>query len=196
MVKRKLKFYFLWEVSRNFHIRASWPSIEKLHVISVYLTLQFSVRPFWKCHIVSKFLVKRSLLEISFLEGYLKVMSTFWPSGPKLLQPVTSLKVTFLHGYFLRFLNSTNGIKSHKASHMFSIGLLGLQLWMSESCERFIKKISGNKSRKDVREVKKIMLLKKCIVYDNLRKSRLSINQHRNTSTGVLKYRMNSKKSS
>ena len=180
-------------MSRNFHIRASWPSIEKLHVISVYLTLQFSVRPFWKCHIVSKFLVKRSLLEISFLEGYLKVMSTFWPSGPKLLQPATSLKVTHLHGDFWRFLNSKNGIKSHKASHMFSIGL---QLWMSESCERFIKKISGNKSRKDVREVKKIMLLKKCIVYDNLRKSRLSINQHRNTSTGVLKYRMNSKKSS
>ena len=41
---------------------------------------------------------------------------------------------------------------------MFSIGLLGLQLWMSESCEMFIKKISGNKSRKDVREVKKSKL--------------------------------------
>ena len=33
------------------------------------------------------------------------------------LQPATLLKVTLLYGYFLTFLNCTNGIKSRKASH-------------------------------------------------------------------------------
>ena len=31
---------------------------------------------------------------------------------------VTLLKVTLLHGHFSRFLNCTNGTKSHKASHI------------------------------------------------------------------------------
>ena len=32
--------------------------------------------------------------------------------------PVTLLEVTLLHGYFPRFLNCTNGIKSRKTSQM------------------------------------------------------------------------------
>ena len=32
-------------------------------------------------------------------------------------KPETLLKVTLLHGCFQRFLNSTNGTKSHNASH-------------------------------------------------------------------------------
>ena len=81
MVKTKLKFYFLWEVSPNFHIRASWPNIEKLHVSSVHLTLQCSLRPFWKCHIVSKFWLKEAYLKFHSL-GVLKVdihILAFWP---------------------------------------------------------------------------------------------------------------------
>ena len=38
----------------------------------------------------------------------------------KKLQAATSLKETLLHGCFSGFLNSTNGTKSHKASHMNS----------------------------------------------------------------------------
>ena len=33
------------------------------------------------------------------------------------LKPATLLKVSLLHGCFLRFLNSTNGTNSRKASH-------------------------------------------------------------------------------
>ena len=36
-------------------------------------------------------------------------------------QPATLLKVTLLHGCFSRFLNCTNGTKSHKASHMINV---------------------------------------------------------------------------
>ena len=34
-------------------------------------------------------------------------------------QPTTLLKVLHLHGCFSRFLNCTNGTKSHRASHIY-----------------------------------------------------------------------------
>ena len=36
------------------------------------------------------------------------------------LKPATLLKITLFHGYFSRFLNCTNGIKSRNASHITS----------------------------------------------------------------------------
>ena len=33
-------------------------------------------------------------------------------------KPATLLKVTLLHGFFLRFLNCINGMKSRKTSHI------------------------------------------------------------------------------
>ena len=35
------------------------------------------------------------------------------------LKPATLLKMTLIHGHFFTFLNSTNGTKSQKASHIF-----------------------------------------------------------------------------
>ena len=37
------------------------------------------------------------------------------------LQPATLLKVILLHGCFSRFLNCTNGAKSHKATHILLV---------------------------------------------------------------------------
>ena len=98
-------------------------------------------------------------LEILSLGIYLDLISTFAPYGSKLLQPGTLLKVTHC-GCFSRFPRCTNGTKLRKASHIFS---MGLQSWIAESYQRFIKRISGNKSWKGEREVSKneIVLLKK-----------------------------------
>ena len=43
------------------------------------------------------------------------------------LQPATLLKLTLLHGCFPRFLNCTNGTKSHNTPQI-SLGL-GILLW-------------------------------------------------------------------
>ena len=40
------------------------------------------------------------------------------------------LKVTLLHWWFPRFLNSTNGTKSRKTSHMFSGGWKVVSIWV------------------------------------------------------------------
>ena len=47
-----------------------------------------------------------------------------WKTIVKLLQPAILLKVTFLHGCFLRFLNCANDTKSHRASHMIGTSTL------------------------------------------------------------------------
>ena len=37
---------FLWELGPNFHIQASWPKIEKVHISSILLTFLWSMRSF------------------------------------------------------------------------------------------------------------------------------------------------------
>ena len=53
---------FLWELETAFYIGASWHKIEEVHISLVLLAfLCSSVRPFWKCHTVTKFFYKNKL---------------------------------------------------------------------------------------------------------------------------------------
>ena len=116
-------------------------------------------------------------LEILSLGIYLDLISTFGPYGSKLLQPATLLKVTHC-GCFSRFSRYTNGTKSRKASHIFSIGL---QSWsLAKGLLKEYLEIKVGRANEKLAKTK-LCYLKKCIVYDNLRKSWLSVNQQGNT---------------
>ena len=61
LVWTKLMILLLWELEPTFYIGASWPKIEEVHISLVLLTfLCSSVRPFWKHHIVTKILIKKT----------------------------------------------------------------------------------------------------------------------------------------
>ena len=66
----------------NFFIWVYWPKIGKVHISSVLLTFLCSMRPFQKCHIISKILVKISLKFHPFA-GDLELISRFESTGNK-----------------------------------------------------------------------------------------------------------------
>ena len=55
------------------------------------------------------------------------------------------LKVTLLHGFFLRFLNCANGTKSRKASHICTINTILLLFKCIKPAEKIDKK-NNNKN--------------------------------------------------
>ena len=76
-----------------------------LDIWIIHSNVQFG--KFWKRKLIPKF--------YWWLHLYLWCVARFG-------KPATSLKVTFLHGCFSRFLNCTNGTKSRKASHLLFEG--------------------------------------------------------------------------
>ena len=72
-----------------------------LDIWIIHSNIQFG--KFWKRKLIPKF--------YWWLHLYLWCVARFG-------KPATSLKVTFLHGCFSRFLNCTNGTKSRKTSHI------------------------------------------------------------------------------
>ena len=80
----------------NFFIWAYWPKIGKVHISSILLTFLCSMRPFWKCLIVSKILVRTKLKFYLFLQ---EVGPNFhiWASWSKIEKVQISLVLsTFL----------------------------------------------------------------------------------------------------
>ena len=100
-----------WSVTNGKYFPGSF------RVIAVSFSFSFAflrcVKIFETFHIVNKDVPQMHTKKTFYLSIFCDV------------KPATLLKATLLHGCFLRFLNCTNGTKSHKASH-FKIHTKGI----------------------------------------------------------------------